>query len=181
MADSITAGIGAAIAAAGFALALAQHRRSQYERAERLVDYATTGEIAEARHTLGREAWIRDASLLQPELGAVANGDQLTKALFHVAWAMDRIFTVRSSVSRMGLWRRHSDPDTSRVRSPQTIIDDVLKSWVLWWGEDVGSGCRYGRVAHTLQALEPAEHKHLARLVSAMGKKSCGLEEHRPA
>ncbi|MCR6491430.1 hypothetical protein [Cellulomonas sp. P24] len=138
------------VAAVGTYLAFLQHRRADFERAERLLDYATTGEIALARHLLGSQPWVRCDTASRLPGDATAN--ELTEALFRLAWAFDRIYVVRSTVRGQ----------------PRKVIDAVLRDWVLWWGSDSSEGCRFGRVAHTLGALDKEEHDHLGRLVDAM-------------
>lgn len=149
------------IAIVGTYLAFLQHRRGDYERAERLLDYATTGEVAHARHLLGSHQWIRDASA-SPAVSD-AEGNVLVEALFRLAWAFDRIYIVRSTV--------HGQP--------RRVIDAVLSDWVLWWGADGPHGCRYGRVAQVLGALDKEEHEHLGRLVGAMVADSPARTGHR--
>jgi hypothetical protein len=62
---------------------------------------------------------------------------------------------------------------------PRRVIDAVLSDWVLWWGADGPHGCRYGRVARVLGALDKEEHEHLGRLVGAMSADSAASTGHR--
>ena len=68
------------IAIVGANLAFLQHRRGDYERAERLQDYAATGEAAHARPLLGSHQWICDASVA-PAVSD-AEGNVRVEALF---------------------------------------------------------------------------------------------------
>lgn len=152
----------AIVAVAGAFLSFVQYRRANYERAEQLLDYATTGDVAGARHTLGSQEWVRNRT--EPSGAPQPAGDALIQALFRVAWAVDRVYAVRKTV-RLG---------------PRRLIDEVLGEWVQWWGKaDDGRGCRYGFVAAHLAALDPEEHAHLARLMTSMGLPPCpGLHCH---
>jgi hypothetical protein len=143
------------VAAAGLGLSVLQYLRSNYERVDRLLDETTTGDIAEARHRLGSERWIRSETN-EPRSPLTSN-DTLIKALYRLAWTFDRIYAVRRTV-RFG---------------PRGVIDDCLGDWVKWWGADSGNACRYGRTAVALRALGPEEHAHLALLVTAMGHRAC--------
>lgn len=145
------------VAAAGGWISYLQHRAAGFERADRLLDYTTTGEVAHARHTLGSEAVVRARVWIEPQWQGDPN--ELTQALFRLAWSFDRIYAVRKSL-RFG---------------PRNLVDEVLGDWVGWWGADSGHGCRYGRVAEALSALDPEEHAHLRRLTHSMGRRPCRL------
>jgi hypothetical protein len=137
------------VAAAGGYISYLQHRAAGFERADRLLDYTTTGEVAQARHILGSEAAVRANVWIEPRWQGDPN--DLTQALFRLAWSFDRIYAVRRSL-RFG---------------PRRLIDEVLG--------DSGHGCRYGRVAEALGALDPEEHQHLHRLTHRMGGRPCSL------
>lgn len=55
-ADVLTAAV---IGVFGVVLSLLQYRRANHERAERLLDHVSSGDIARARHCLGSQARIR--------------------------------------------------------------------------------------------------------------------------
>lgn len=145
------------VGALGLVLTLLQYQRANYERVERLLDYATSGDVAHSRHLLGSEPWVRSAPHPSAPSGSGHDEKELIDALFRVAWAFDRISAVRGAIHF----------------GPRRLIDKVLGDWVTWWGEDRGGGCRYGRVAATLGALDREEHDHLARLVKSMRATPC--------
>ncbi len=58
---------------------------------------------------------------------------------------------------------------------PRNLIDEVLGDWVAWWRADKAHGCRYGRVAEALGALDPERHDHLHRLTQGVGERPCRL------
>lgn len=147
------------VAAAGGWISYLQHRASGFQRADRLLDYTTTGDVAHARHVLGSEAAVRAKVWVEPHWKGDPN--DLTQALFRLAWSFDRIYAVRGSL-RFG---------------PRSLIDEVLGDWVAWWGADSGHGCRYGRVAEALGALDAEEHRHLRRLVHTMSMQPCRLSD----
>lgn len=113
------------------------HKKADFERVSKAIEYVSTGEIAEARHTLANfvinnskidASGIATPSSEQRVKSHDGNSIKESKAIdsaFKIIWALNFIHGIDESLKHSGIF-------TISRNKPQILLRNSLKSFITW-------------------------------------------------